>query len=127
MKNKRIALITGANKGIGFEVARQLSKDYGMTVLLGARDEQRGKEAEVKLQGEGSDLKFLHLDLNDETTHETAHQFIEDTFGKLDIIINNAGIGRRGHMLLFTMMKGPTARERQAYVGQRHTRQSRFV
>jgi NAD(P)-dependent dehydrogenase (short-subunit alcohol dehydrogenase family) len=80
MNNKRIALITGANKGIGFEVARQLSKDYGMTVLLGARDEQRGREAEAKLQREGSDVKFLHLDLNGDTTHEAARRFIEENF-----------------------------------------------
>ena len=92
MNIKRIALITGANKGIGFEVARQLSKDYGMTVLLCARDEQRGREAEAKLQGEGSDVKFLHLDLNDHTTQEAARRFIEETFGRLDILVNNAGI-----------------------------------
>src|SRR5262249_19077993 len=89
--NKRIALVTGANKGIGYETARQLA-NQGMTVLIGARDEQRGKEATAKLQGEGLDVRFLHLDINDETTHEAARRFIEDNFGRLDILVNNAGI-----------------------------------
>jgi len=89
--NKRIALVTGANKGIGYETARQLASQ-GITVLLGARDEQRGKEAAAKLQGEGFDVQFLRLDLNDQTTHQTARRFIEDNYGRLDILVNNAGI-----------------------------------
>jgi len=89
--NKRIALVTGANKGIGYETARRLASQ-GMTVLLGARDEQRGKDAAAKLQAEGLDVQFLRLDVNDQTTHKAAHHFIEDKFGKLDVLINNAGI-----------------------------------
>src|SRR5262245_12651090 len=89
--NKRIALVTGANKGIGYETARQLAS-RGMTVLLGARDEQRGKEAAAKLQSEGMDVQFLRLDVNDQSTHKEARDFIEDKFGKLDILVNNAGI-----------------------------------
>jgi len=89
--NKRIALVTGANKGIGYETARQLAKQ-GMIVLLGARDEQRGKEAAVKLQSEGLDVQFLRLDTDNQKTHEAARRFIEDKFGKLDVLVNNAGI-----------------------------------
>src|SRR5262247_1599771 len=89
--NKRNALVTGANKGIGYEAARQLASQ-GMTVLLGARDEQRGKEAAAKLQSEGLDVQFLRLDVNDQTTHKSARSFIEEKFGKLDILVNNAGI-----------------------------------
>lgn len=89
--SKRIALVTGANKGIGFETARQLA-NKGITVLLGARNEQRGKEAAAKLKGEGLDVQFLHLDVNDATTHDAARKFIEDNFGRLDILVNNAGI-----------------------------------
>src|SRR5262245_11858634 len=63
-----------------------------MTVLLGARDEQRGKEAAAKLQSEGLDVQFLRLDVNDQTTHKSARSFIEEKFGKLDILVNNAGI-----------------------------------
>lgn len=89
--NKRIALVTGANKGIGYETARQLA-GRGLTVLLGARDTQRGQEAAAKLQSDGLDVQFLQLDISDEATHQTARRFIEDNFGKLDVLVNNAGI-----------------------------------
>jgi len=91
LSNKTIALVTGANKGIGYETARQLA-GRGLTVLLGARDAQRGKEAAAKLQGDGLDVQFLQLDVNNEATHQTARRFIEENFGKLDILVNNAGI-----------------------------------
>jgi NAD(P)-dependent dehydrogenase (short-subunit alcohol dehydrogenase family) len=89
--NKKVALVTGANKGIGFETAMRLASQ-GVTVLLGARDEQRGKEAAAKLQTEGLDVQFLLLDINDQTTHKAARDFIEDKFGKLDILVNNAAV-----------------------------------
>ncbi|HEY7181182.1 MAG TPA: SDR family oxidoreductase [Blastocatellia bacterium] len=91
LSNKRIALVTGANKGIGYETARRLASQ-GMAVLLGARDERRGKDAAAKLQAGGLDAQFLRLDVNDEATHKAAHAFIEDKFGKLDVLVNNAGI-----------------------------------
>jgi NAD(P)-dependent dehydrogenase (short-subunit alcohol dehydrogenase family) len=89
--NKRTALVTGANKGIGYETARQLARQ-GIKVFIGARDEQRGREAAAKLQDEGLDVQFLHLDMNDATTHDAARKFIEDNFGRLDILVNNAGV-----------------------------------
>ena len=89
--NKKIALVTGANKGIGYETARSLAS-HGITVLIGARDEQRGKEAAAKLRAEGLDAQFLRLDVNDQTTHNAARSFIEDKFGKLDILVNNAAV-----------------------------------
>ncbi len=88
---KKVALITGANKGIGFETARQLGKQ-DITILVGARDEVRGTEAAKSLQAEGIDAHFLHLDVNDAATHVNAAKFIEEKFGKLDILINNAGV-----------------------------------
>ncbi|MDQ3064163.1 MAG: SDR family oxidoreductase [Acidobacteriota bacterium] len=91
MSEKKIALVTGANKGIGFETARQLAQE-GITVLLGARDERRGAEAAATLRDEGLDARFLLLDLNDETTHESAAEFIEAAFGRLDILVNNAAV-----------------------------------
>jgi NAD(P)-dependent dehydrogenase (short-subunit alcohol dehydrogenase family) len=89
--SQRIALVTGANKGIGFEVARQLAT-RGDTVLLGARNEERGREAEAKLKAEGFNAHFVHLDVKDAGTHQTAAKFVAEKFGKLDVLVNNAGI-----------------------------------
>src|SRR5882672_1259313 len=93
MSSKKIALVTGANKGIGFETARQLAAK-GITVLLGARDEKRGLEAAETLKKEGLDVQFLQLDVNDPASQDNAAKFIADKFGKLDILINNAGVAR---------------------------------
>lgn len=93
--NRRIALVTGANKGIGFEIARQLAR-RGDTVLLGARNEERGREAEGKLRSEGFDVHFVHLDVGDGETHQTAVRFVEEKFGRLDVLVNNAGIALDG-------------------------------
>ena len=93
--NGKIALITGANRGLGFETARRLAK-LGVKVLLGARDEERGKEAEAKLKGEGLDAEFILLDMTDKKTHERAAQAIGKKFGKLDILVNNAGLNLEG-------------------------------
>ena len=89
--NKKIALITGANRGIGFETARQLGQ-LGIKVLLGARSEEKGKEAAETLKNEGFDVEFIQLDVDDTKTHQSAAKQIEEKFGKLDILINNAGI-----------------------------------
>lgn len=91
MTQKKIALITGANRGIGFETARQLGAQ-GIKVLIGARDEAKGLEAESKLKNEGIDAEFVQLDVNDPKTHDSAANYISATYGKLDILINNAGI-----------------------------------
>ena len=89
--DKKVALVTGANKGIGYETARQLAAK-GITVLLGARDARRGEEAASRLRAENFDVHFLRVDLTDAETHTSARRFIEENFGKLDILVNNAGI-----------------------------------
>jgi len=91
MSEKKIALITGANRGIGFETARQLGQQ-GIKILLGARNEENGKEAAETLKNEGLDVEFILLDVDNAETHETAAKSIEEKFGKLDILINNAGV-----------------------------------
>ena len=89
--NKKIALITGANKGIGFEVSKQIART-GVTVLMGARNKALGEEAVAKLVAEGLDARFLHLDITDAATVAGAAAKIEADFGHLDILVNNAGI-----------------------------------
>lgn len=87
----RVALVTGANKGIGREVALQLGK-LGMTVLLGVRDEGRGKEASRELIDEGVNAQSLRLDVTDQTSVDAAAGCVGETFNHLDILVNNAGI-----------------------------------
>ncbi len=86
----RIALVTGANKGIGLETARQLGK-LGMTVLIGARDEARGTAAAAGLKAEGIDARYLQLEVTDGASIRRAAGAIEREFGKLDVLVNNAG------------------------------------
>ena len=87
----KIALVTGANKGIGFEVARQIAA-AGHFVLLGARNPALGQEAAAKLNSEGLQTRFLLLDLTNLTTVQTAASSIAADYGHLDILVNNAGI-----------------------------------
>lgn len=88
---QRIALVTGANKGIGREIARRLAA-LGMTVLLAARDERRGAEAAAELRAEGGDVIPLVLDVTDPVTVSAAAKTVEERFGRLDVLVNNAGI-----------------------------------
>ena len=88
---EKIALITGANKGLGFEMARQLGR-AGVRVVLTARDSANGEAAAAKLRDEGLDVQFLRLDITDKKDRAAASAFLEEKFGRLDILINNAGI-----------------------------------
>ncbi len=91
MSEKKIALVTGANKGIGFETSRQLGK-IGIMVLMGARDRKQGLAAAEKLQEEGLDTAFVHLDVTSSRDIDQVRSFIDNNFGKLDILLNNAGM-----------------------------------
>lgn len=90
-RHERIALITGANKGIGLEIARQLGR-AGVFVLIGARDVARGKAAAEALSSEGLQASFVAIDLNDEQSIVAAAARIDADYGRLDILVNNAGI-----------------------------------
>ena len=89
--SKKIALITGANKGIGFETARQLGK-LGVSIIAASRNKERGIAAVEKLHTEGIDAEFLQLDVDNDAEIQSAFEFIHNKYGKLDILINNAGI-----------------------------------
>src|SRR6266498_3934977 len=92
MENQpRVALITGANKGIGFEIARQLAK-RGHLMLLGARDEDRGRQAAARLSAEGLDVRLLSIDVTRAETVAAAARLIAEQVGRLDVLVNNAGI-----------------------------------
>jgi len=88
---QKIAIVTGANRGIGFEICRQLAR-RGIHVILTSRNEARGKAACQKLEAEGLGVRFHQLDVTD---HESIHRlrdFIRDEYGRLGILVNNAGV-----------------------------------
>ena len=84
-----IALVTGSAHGIGFEVVRQLA-ERGMTVLLTARSEEKGKAAAEELASEGRNIRFLRLDVADEGSVRDAARKVEQHYGTLDVLVNNA-------------------------------------
>lgn len=85
---KQTALVTGANKGIGFETARQLAQQ-GFTVWLGSRDEARGEAAAKELDG---DVRVVRLDVTDTESITAAAARIGEETGALDVLVNNAGV-----------------------------------
>jgi NAD(P)-dependent dehydrogenase (short-subunit alcohol dehydrogenase family) len=89
---KPIALVTGANKGIGLEICRQLAQKH-FHVLLGSRDEARGREAAASLAQDTAEVEAIEVDLAVPATFENARKLIEERFGRLDVLINNAGVG----------------------------------
>jgi len=97
--DKKVALITGGNKGIGLETARQLGK-LGVTVLIGVRDEAKGEAAVAELRKDGVEARAVKLDMENPTDYAAVAKLIEKDYGVLDILINNAGIfldGRKGN------------------------------
>jgi len=88
--NPRVALVTGANRGIGFTVVRELAH-RNLTVVIGARDEEKGARARRLLADHG-DVHDTLLDVSDAASIQTALGKVADTFGRLDVLVNNAGI-----------------------------------
>ena len=87
----KVALITGANKGIGLEIARQLGKQ-GITVVIGARDTAKGEAAAQTLKTEGIDAQTVKLEVTDAADVAALPAYFETKFGRLDILVNNAGV-----------------------------------
>ncbi len=96
MENGRVALVSGGNRGIGLEVCRQLS-EQGVTVVIGSRDEERGRAAAEGFEG---NVVPHQLDVADAGSVDRMAAFLEDRFGRLDVLVNNAAIsnddGQRG-------------------------------
>lgn len=90
MKKTKTALVTGANKGIGHETARRLA-ELGMTVLVGARDRARGEAAVERLREKSRDVHLVLLDTADEASVARAAADVTKRFGRLDVLVNNAG------------------------------------
>ena len=87
----KVALITGANKGIGFEIASKLGQE-GIKIYVGARSVERGEAAVEKLRNNGISASFILIDLNDYNSIHEAAKKVEQAEGRLDILVNNAGI-----------------------------------
>jgi NAD(P)-dependent dehydrogenase (short-subunit alcohol dehydrogenase family) len=91
-ERKRIALVTGGNRGLGYETCRQLAQ-LGLRVLLGARDLTKGKSAAYQLnEKEGLDVMFYQLDVSDQNSISSVVKEIDQRFGRLDVLVNNAAI-----------------------------------
>ena len=107
LTQKKIALITGANKGLGFEISRQLAR-LGIKVVMGVRDAANGQVAVNQLLQDGLDVEFKCLDVTHTKSIEAIRGYIDKTYGKLDILVNNAGV------CLDSGQKPSTARRKSA-------------
>ena len=89
--DKRVAVVTGGNKGIGFEICRQLA-DRGLRVILTSRDVAKGQAAQQKLNEAGADVVYHCLDVNDDRSVVELARYVETEQGRVDVLVNNAGI-----------------------------------
>ncbi len=89
---KKVALVTGSNRGIGLETARQLGQQ-GVRVIVSARTERDAANAASELRSEGIEAEALALDVTKAADRAVAVKFVESRYGKLDILVNNAGVG----------------------------------
>jgi NAD(P)-dependent dehydrogenase (short-subunit alcohol dehydrogenase family) len=88
---QRIAVVTGANRGLGFAICRQLAKQ-GIDVILTSRNEAQGRAACEKLGPRGLDVYYHQLDVTDRESIHRLRDFLRDEYGRLDILVNNAGV-----------------------------------
>jgi NAD(P)-dependent dehydrogenase (short-subunit alcohol dehydrogenase family) len=89
--DKRLAVVTGANKGIGYEICRQLARK-GLKVVLTSRDAEKGAQARKKLEQEGFDVLHHQLDVTDQSSIAAIARHIESEYGRVDVLVNNAGV-----------------------------------
>ncbi|HYJ19041.1 MAG TPA: SDR family oxidoreductase [Burkholderiales bacterium] len=89
--DKRLAVVTGSNKGIGLEVCRQLARK-GLRVVLTSRDQAKGLKAQAVLEKEGLDVLYHELDVTEENSIAVLTKFLEGEHDRVDVLVNNAGI-----------------------------------
>jgi NAD(P)-dependent dehydrogenase (short-subunit alcohol dehydrogenase family) len=87
----KVAFITGANRGLGLETARELGK-LGIVVVLGSRESEKGEAAAGKLRDEGITAESLGFDVTKSQDHQKAYDYFAEKYGRLDILVNNAGV-----------------------------------
>ena len=92
MTDKRVAVVSGANRGIGSEICRQLGKRGDIHVVLTSRDDSKGRTAAKKLAADGADVEFRSLDVTRERSVKALAEFVEKSHGRCDVLVNNAGI-----------------------------------
>jgi NAD(P)-dependent dehydrogenase (short-subunit alcohol dehydrogenase family) len=94
----KVAFITGGNRGLGLETARQLGK-MGIKAVIGSRDLEKGKKVAATLRAEGADVEAIRFDLTQPAHYQEAYNYFDKQYGKLDILINNAAITKEtlGH------------------------------
>ncbi|CAB1333043.1 unnamed protein product, partial [Coregonus sp. 'balchen'] len=91
--SKKVAVVTGANKGIGLAIVRELCKaKFSREVILTARNEKLGNEAVKMLKSEGFEVAYHHLDICDQGSAKQLSNFLQKSYGGLDVLINNAGM-----------------------------------
>lgn len=97
MTDKRVALVTGANRGMGLEIVRQLSR-LGLIAVLAARDLEKGKVAAATLAAEEYDVPIVALDVTDADSIRAAVAEVRGLFGRIDVLVNNAAISKEGFL-----------------------------
>lgn len=110
MSTKKIALITGANRGIGFETAKQLGEN-GVAVIIAARKLNAAEETAAQLTAQGIEAYGVQLDVTNADERTAVAAYIEGKFGKLDILVNNAGVGPKEDDLFAKKTAATTADE----------------
>src|SRR4029077_13270531 len=89
--NGKVEFITGGNRGLGLETARELGKQ-GIVVVLGSRDPKKDEAAAAQLRDEGITAESLGFDVNKSQDHQEAYDYFAKKYGRLDILVNNAGV-----------------------------------
>ncbi|WP_224368074.1 SDR family oxidoreductase [Hyalangium versicolor] len=108
MSDKKVAFITGGNRGLGLETAKQLGQ-LGIFPVIGSRNLEQGRVAVALLRAEGIEADAIQFDVVDKEHYRAAYEYFEQRFGKLDILINNAGVSLEGEPADAPARKDPTS------------------